>query len=325
MLDTTVSPRLHKRPGAEPPPELPAACVRLLTQYLDYLAAERGLSAASRSAYQRDLMDHLHYAAEMKLDFPAGVRTRHLLAYLSRLGSLGLAPSSLARKRSSLRGFYQFLCGEGMIKNDPAARLGGATRPRRLPSVLTQEEASRLLALPAPQEDSAARRKALRNRLMLELLYGAGLRESELLRLQTTDLDPAHGLARVLGKGRRERLVPLHPLLIRMLADYLRDVRPRLPGAEASLWVFPSSQGKPLSRMGLYKIVRASLLAAGIRRKASPHTLRHTFATHLLENGADLRVIQELLGHADISTTQIYTHVESERLRAVHKKYHPRG
>lgn len=305
------------------------AHAQLLTRYLDYLAAERGLAATSRSAYQRDLLDYLTYIHEMNLDFPTGIRSRHLMAYLARLGSRGLAPASLARKRASLRGFHQFLCAEGVASTDPAARLEGETRRRRrLPSVLSEEEATRLLSIPLPEAGGrrpAAFRKALRNRVMLELLYGAGLRESELLHLELAQLDLQHGFLRVKGKGSKERLVPLHPLACGLVGSYLREVRPHLPGAETSLWLFPSACGRPMSRMGLYKIVREALLAAGITRRASPHTLRHAFATHLLQHGADLRVIQELLGHSDISTTQIYTHVESERLRETHRKYHPRG
>lgn len=325
MLDVANTSRKAQHQLEKAAPEMPALHLRYLCQYLDYLAAERGLSPASRAAYQRDLSDHLAYVAERRLEFPGGITSRHLLAYLARLGSRGLSPASLARKRSSLRGFYRFLCGEGVIGHDPAARLEGRAQARRLPSVLSEEEAARLVSVAVPEGDSAAARKAARNRVMLELLYGAGLRESELLRLKTTDLDLAHACARIVGKGSKERLVPLYPALCKLLEDYLRDVRPWLRGAESSLWIFPSSTGRPLSRMGLYKIVRENLVAAGIRRKASPHTLRHSFATHLLSHGADLRVIQELLGHADISTTQIYTHLESSRLRAVHKKYHPRG
>jgi integrase/recombinase XerD len=301
-----------------------------LRQYLDFITAERGLSSASLDAYNRDLRDHLGYLMEKKIPFPGGVSASHLLAYLASISARGLAPSSLARKRSSLRGFYGFLREEGIINDDPTTLLRGGSPRRRLPSVLNQEEMARLLSVPfsADELEESSKQsnlKAYRNRVMLELLYAAGLRESELINLSISDIHLNQGFIRVMGKGSKERLVPIHPLACELVTTYIKTVRLTLRGAENSTLLFPAPSGAALSRMAVWKIVKHCLTAAGIVKKASPHTLRHSFATHLLQNGADLRVIQELLGHTDISTTQIYTHIEPEHLKKIHKRFHPRG
>jgi integrase/recombinase XerD len=248
------------------------------------------------------------------------VTSRLLREYLYHLKDLGLAPASIRRNVSSLRTYFKFLIGEGHIARDPSERLESPKRWRSLPEVLTVAEIDRLLAAPLLDDPLV-----FRDRAMLELAYGAGLRVSEWISIGLRDLMFDDGLVRVFGKGSKERLVPIGRRAIGALATYVRELRPRLEQGEGKGVLFLNARGEPLTRMGAWKILRKYVERAGIEKHVSPHTLRHSFATHLLEGGADLRAVQEMLGHADISTTQIYTHVDREYLRSVHRQFHPRA
>ncbi len=234
------------------------------------------------------------------------------------LRSRGLASRSLARHLSALRGFFAFAADEGWLSESPAALIENPKLPRLLPDVLSREEVGRLLAAP-----DTTTPLGYRDRTMLELLYACGLRVSELVSMSVSDFDPQAGLLRVMGKGSKERYVPLHESAVGFVLDYLRHWRPLLGPKNDT--VFLNRSGVGLSRQGVWKLIRRYALEAGIVRPVSPHTLRHSFATHLLEGGADLRTVQILLGHSDIMATEIYTHVQSARMVALHRKFHPRS
>jgi integrase/recombinase XerD len=243
-----------------------------------------------------------------------------LREYVYHLTDLGLAPASIRRNVSAVRSYFKFLLGEGHVVRDPSERLETPKRWRTLPEVLGVEEVEKLLAAPSLDEPLA-----FRDRAMLEVAYGAGLRVSEWISLGVRDVMLQDHLVRVFGKGAKQRLVPIGRKAIGAIAIYLRELRPSLEKGEGKGILFLNSRGQPLSRMGAWKILRKYVDQAGIKKPVSPHTLRHSFATHLLEGGADLRAVQEMLGHVDISTTQIYTHVDREYLRSVHKQFHPRA
>jgi integrase/recombinase XerD len=242
-----------------------------------------------------------------------------LREYVYHLKDLGLAGSSIRRNISALRTWFRILLAEGIAVQDPTERLDSPQRWRTLPEVLTVDEVTRLLAAPGLDEPLA-----FRDRAMLELAYGAGLRVSEWITLAVRDVLLEDGLVRVFGKGSKERLVPIGRNAIGATAVYLRELRPVLERGAGHGVLFLNARGAPLTRMGAWKILRKYVTMAAIEKAVSPHTLRHSFATHLLEGGADLRAVQEMLGHADIATTQIYTHVDREYLRTVHRQFHPR-
>ena len=292
----------------------------LLERYDDYLALERGSADRTREAYRRDVERLAGYAVSRGLHAPRELEPGHLRDFVYHLKDLGLSPSSIRRNIAGLRTWFGFLVTEGVLQRDPSDRLELPRRWRTLPEVLTADEVARLLAAPA-QDDPLY----YRDRAMLELAYGAGLRVSEWVGLAVRDVRMDEGLVRVLGKGSKERLVPFGRSALAAIAIYLRELRPRLERGQGQGILFLNARGQPLSRMGAWKILRKHVTTAGIVRRVSPHTLRHSFATHLLEGGADLRAVQEMLGHADVSTTQVYTHVDREYLRSVHRQYHPRG
>jgi integrase/recombinase XerD len=236
------------------------------------------------------------------------------------LKDIGLAPASIRRSVSAIRTYFAFLVGERALERDPAARLETPKRWRTLPRVLAAGDVRRVLE--AASTDSPL---ALRDRAMLELAYGAGLRVSEWIGIGVRDVILAEGIVRVFGKGGKERVVPMGRSAVGAVALYLRELRPMLERGEGQGKLFLNARGRPLTRMGAWEILRKHVRRAGITSRVTPHTLRHSFATHLLEGGADLRAVQEMLGHVDISTTQIYTHVDREYLRSVHRQYHPRG
>ena len=291
-----------------------------LARFVDYVALEQGLSPLTIEAYQRDLRRFTEFAGGKGVAAPVDITAKVLREYVYYLKDLGLAPASIRRNVSAIRTYFKFLTGDGVIVRDPSERLDTPKRWRSLPDVLTVEEVQRIIASPT-FDDSMV----FRDRAMLELAYGAGLRVSEWISVGTRDLLLQDGLVRVFGKGSKERLVPIGRSAIGALAIYLREQRPKLERGEGKGVLFLNSRGRPLSRMGAWKILRGHVKRAGITKHVSPHTLRHSFATHLLEGGADLRAVQEMLGHVDIATTQIYTHVDREYLRSVHKSYHPRG
>ena len=292
----------------------------LLERFQDYLALEQGVSVRTSEAYKRDLDRFATYVNLKGAASPADVGAKTLREYIYHLKDLGLAPASIRRNVSAVRSYFKFLLGEGHVVRDPSERLETPKRWRTLPEVLSVEEVGRILAAPTLDE-----KLAFRDRAMLELAYGAGLRVSEWISLGIRDVLLEDHLVRVFGKGSKERLVPIGRSAIGAIATYLRELRPALEKGEGKGVLFLSARGKPLSRMGAWKILRKYVDRAGIVKAVSPHTLRHSFATHLLEGGADLRAVQEMLGHADISTTQIYTHVDREYLRSVHRQFHPRS
>lgn len=291
-----------------------------LEQFQDYLAYERGLSARTAQAYARDLLRWRDFVMTAGAATPAEVTPRQLREWVFSLKDGGLSPTSIRRAQSALRTYYAFLLADGAVSVDPTDRLQSPRVDRRLPDFLTLDEVTRLLDAPDPTH-------ALywRDRAILELLYASGVRVSELVEIPIAALDLDEGLATIFGKGSKERLVPVGGPARRALERYLREVRPRLDKGAGAGRVFLNARGRPLRREAVWTLVSASARRAGITKKVSPHTLRHTFATHLIEGGADLAAVQELLGHADISTTQIYTHLDRDYLREVHRKYHPRG
>ena len=292
----------------------------LLARFTDYIALEQGLSARTQEAYARDLHRFVEYAEAKAIASPGDITARALREYVYHLKDLGLAPASIRRNVSAVRTYFRFLIGDGIVVRDPSERLETPKRWRTLPDVLTVAEVQQILA--SPTLDDAL---VFRDRALLELAYGAGLRVSEWITVGVRDLLLEDGLVRVFGKGSKERLVPIGRSAIGAAAIYLRELRPKLERGEGKGVLFLNARGKPLTRMGAWKILRAHVDRAGLTKRVSPHTLRHSFATHLLEGGADLRAVQEMLGHVDIATTQIYTHVDREYLRTVHRSYHPRG
>ncbi|HEX7545452.1 MAG TPA: site-specific tyrosine recombinase XerD [Gemmatimonadaceae bacterium] len=291
-----------------------------LERFQEYLALEDGASARTLEAYGRDLARLVVWCTTTGVGAPAALTPSLLRDFVYHLKDIGLSPASIRRSVSATRTYFKFMIGEGQMQSDPSERLETPRKWRTLPEVLTVDEASRLLASVSLDEPLV-----FRDRAMLELAYGAGLRVSEWIELGVQDLMLDQGVLRVFGKGSRERLVPIGRAAIGAVGMYLRELRPRLERGEGKGRLFLNARGKPLSRMGAWKILRKYVKLAGIEKHVSPHTLRHSFATHLLEGGADLRAVQEMLGHADISTTQIYTHVDREYLRSVHKQFHPRG
>ena len=291
-----------------------------LEQFQDYLIFERGLSKRTLSAYQHDLENCIEFLARQGITDPNHVTPTVLRTWIFSLHEVGLAPSSIRRAQSAVRTFFRFLLAEGWLSVDPTERLESPKIRDRLPEFLTKEETQRLLNSPNPQ-------KSLywRDRSILELLYASGVRVSELVGLLISGLDLDDSFITVFGKGGKERIVPVGVPALLTLKRYLSELRPKLDQAEGRGHVYLNARGRPLTRESVWKLVRDSGRRADINKNVSPHTLRHTFATHLLEGGADLAAVQELLGHVDISSTQIYTHVDREYLRQIHGKYHPRA
>ena len=291
-----------------------------LEPFRDYLALEAGHSENTVRAYRRDLRRLGEFALSRGVRNPVDVTRALLRDFVYLLKDLGLSPATIRREVSAIRTYFGFLIGEGRLSVDPSDRLESPQHGRRLPETLTVGEVNAILAAPQVEEPLA-----WRDRAFLELAYGAGLRVSELCGLGLTDLLPSEGLVRVFGKGGKERLVPIGRGVIGAVSTYLHTVRPSLDRGKSVGRVLLNVRGEPLSRVGAWGIVKRCTRRAGITKRVTPHTLRHSFATHLLEGGADLRAVQEMLGHADLSTTQIYTHVDREYLRSVHKQFHPRA
>ncbi len=296
----------------------------LLLDFLAYLEFERGLSRNTLEAYRTDLLQFgrfLEARGVSALDAETG-DVADFLEALARGGAEKppASPATIHRKSACLRSFYRHLRRDGLIAADPAAAISSPRRARKLPQVLTRGEVERLLAQPRGSEPAA-----LRDRALLELLYASGLRASEAIGLELSDVDVEERVLRARGKGSKERLVPIGQAALGALRIYLARGRPALVKALPETRLFVNFRGGALTRQGLYKIVRRHALSAGLADRMSPHTLRHTFATHLLAGGCDLRSVQEMLGHADVSTTQLYTHLSSARLKDVYFKAHPRA
>ncbi len=291
-----------------------------LEGFRDFLALESGHSVNTVEAYVRDLRRLGEFAASRGVRDPARVTRSLLRDHIYLLKDLGLSPATIRRAVSSIRTYFRFLGAEDRVTDDPSDRLASPRRGRVLPDTLTVSEIEALLAAPHLDEPLAWRDRAL-----LELGYGSGLRVSELCGLVITDLLLTENLVRVFGKGGKERLVPVGRSVIGAVSVYLHTLRPTIDRGKSGGRLLLNARGQPLSRVGAWGIVKRAAARAGLTKRVTPHTLRHSFATHLLEGGADLRAVQEMLGHADLSTTQIYTHVDREYLRSVHKQFHPRG
>jgi integrase/recombinase XerD len=293
----------------------------LLDSFIQYLRGERGLSGKSIDAYASDIAVYLADLARREVSTAAAIRQEHITAHLAALGQRGLSRRSQARHLAAIRGFHRFLKDEKLAPADPTEHLETPRADKRLPLFLTRQEVEALLAAPA-----AGTPEGKRDRAMLELLYATGLRVSELVRLSTGDLDLHQGFVIALGKGRKQRLVPVGSTAVTYVKAYLEEAREAFAGRRRrSPALFLTSRGGPFTRQGFWKLIKRYALKAGIRTPLSPHKLRHSFATHLLEGGADLRAVQAMLGHADLSTTQIYTHVNRARLHAVYDAHHPRA
>jgi integrase/recombinase XerD len=302
--------------------QLPDEIVRayLVERFDDFLSLEQGSAERTREAYRGDVLRLAEYALSKGIREPSDLTPRDLRDFVYHLKDIGLAPSSIRRTIAGLRTWFRFLVAEGVIPGDPSDRLELPKKWQTLPEVLSQQEVTRLLAAPV-QEDAMY----YRDKAMLELAYGAGLRVSEWTSVTVRDVHLDDRLVRIMGKGSKERLVPFGRQAAATVAIYLRELRPKLERGAGKGVLFLNARGRPLSRMGAWTILRKHVERARIAKTVTPHTLRHSFATHLLEGGADLRAVQEMLGHADVSTTQVYTHVDREYLRSVHKQYHPRG
>jgi integrase/recombinase XerD len=302
----------------------PARLGDLILDFLGYLELERGLSRNTLEAYRSDLQQFGEFVARRGLE-PLAITPAELAAFISELadgrdGRRPVAPATLQRKVACLRSFYRHMRREQLIAHDPTSELRGPRARAQLPKVLTRDEVARLLAQPAGGAPAA-----LRDRALLETMYACGLRASEAIGLELSELDLEAGILRARGKGSKERIVPIGSKAIASLEAYLDKARPRLVGLREEPRVFVNLRGSGLSRQGLYKIVQRHAKSAGLAHRMSPHTLRHSFATHLLAGGCDLRSLQEMLGHADIATTQIYTHLSADRLRDVYFDAHPRA
>ncbi len=295
----------------------------LVLDFLSYLELERGLSRNTLNAYRTDLLQFGVFLQDRKID-AVDVRPAEIADFLGELAAGADRPpcsaATIHRKAACLRSFYKHLRREEMVVDDPTAALTAPRRTKKLPQVLNYAEVQKLLA--SPRGDGIT---VLRDRAILEVMYAAGLRASETIDLEIADVDLRHGYLRARGKGSKERLVPVGRQAVNAISAYLRSSRPTLVGNRTVPNLFVNFRGGPLSRQGLYKIVQRHAGDAGLAGKMSPHTLRHSFATHLLAGGCDLRAVQEMLGHADISTTQMYTHLSGEQLKKVYFRAHPRA
>jgi len=292
----------------------------LVDAYLNYILIEKGLAARTIAAYARDLQRFLTFLARRGITAPARIERAVILQYLIALRKDRLSARSRARHLVSLRGFFKFLVHEKHLDHNPAQLVELPKSGLKLPEVLSEAEVEALIN--APATTSAV---GMRDTAMLELIYAAGLRVSELINLKILNVNLEAGFVRVLGKGAKERVVPIGSAARDGIAAYIDVARPRLLKTQVSPYLFVARAGKPMSRQGFWKLIKRYGLRAGITKKISPHMLRHSFASHLLEGGADLRAVQVMLGHVDIATTQIYTHVAQKHLKHLHAKYHPRG
>ena len=296
-----------------------------LEKYLDYLGLERGLSNLSLESYRNDIEKFHRYLESHKLD-PEKLRQSDLTGFLEFLRRSGMAPSSIARNLSSIKGYYRFLNRSGETDRNPAQSISGPKLFRPHPGALSIEEVFKLIEVSriACKTDTNKKRLTSRDCALLEFLYGTGARVSEVSDAKREDLYREMGLVRLFGKGKKERVVPMGKAAWDAVREYLEICRPKIAGPHSSDFLFLNNRGGKLSRMGIWKILNKYVSASGITRKVSPHTLRHSFATHLLAGGADLIAVQELLGHADITTTEIYTHLDNEFLISEHREFHPR-
>lgn len=293
---------------------------KLLANFLNYLTVERGLAGNTREAYGRDLRDFFGFLARRNICSVLEADKHLITAYLIELQKAGKVPATIARHLAAVKGFFRFLVNEGVQEKDPTINLETPRLRPKLPHILSVEEVDRLLKQP-----DTGRVDGLRDKAMLEVIYGTGLRVSELCSLNVDDLNSDLGYVRCIGKGSKERIVPIGGPAIEAVNTYLRLSRVKLLKRAAEKALFLNCHGRRLTRQGFWKLIKKYTELAGIRKEITPHTLRHSFATHLLENGADLRSVQEMLGHADITTTQIYTHLTRNKIREIYSRTHPRA
>ena len=292
----------------------------LIDRYLNYLLIEKGLSNTTLASYSADMVRYQEFLHLNKIKRISATDTALILKHLISLRDAGLSARSRARHLVSIRGFYRFMVHERILKHDPARLVDLPKTSMKLPDVLSVEEITQLLE--APDTDKP---RGVRDRAMLELLYAAGLRVSELVNLKLQDINLEAGFVRVLGKGSKERLVPIGLTAKEKVESYLEKSRISLLKNRASPYLFVARAAKPITRQGFWKLLRKYAALSQLNKKVTPHSLRHSFASHLLEGGADLRAVQVMLGHVDIATTQIYTHVARQQLKKVHAQFHPRG
>ncbi len=292
----------------------------LADQYLNYLLIEKGLSEKTLDSYGSDMAMYLSFLEENKINNISDADTPVILKHLISMRDSGLGARSRARHLVTIRGFYRFLVQEKLLKHDPTRLIDLPKSGLKLPDVLSVEEVRLLLSIPDTKTPTGSRDAA-----MIELLYAAGLRVSELINLKLQAVNMEAGFVRVFGKGSKERVVPIGLFAKEKIDDYLKTARPLILKSIVSRYLFVARAGKPMTRQGFWKLIKRYALKAGFNKKITPHSLRHSFASHLLEGGADLRAVQLMLGHVDISTTQIYTHVAREHLKKIHEKFHPRG
>lgn len=291
-----------------------------LDLFISYLAVEKGLSVNTQEAYSRDLTRYLEFLERLGRLTPGSVTSGDVAAFLSRLMEMKIAPRSRARCLSAIRMFHKFLMIESYADSNPASIIEAPRTLQKLPEFLASQEIDALMSACAGNFG-----ESIRDMAMLELLYATGLRVSELVNLKLREVNLDSGYLMTLGKGSKERLVPIGETARQRVAEYLETVRGKQDPTGQNRFLFLSRLGEPMSRQAFWNIIKKRAYQAGISKNISPHTLRHSFATHLLENGADLRSVQVMLGHADLSTTQIYTHVTRERLKRLHQQIHPRG
>ena len=297
---------------------------RYFTQYLHFLSLEKNASPNTLASYRLDLTRYLQFLESVDVTAPDKISGDHVSRFLGRLHDQNLSPRSISRCISALRGFHKYLVIDGITHHNPTESIAPPKLGRSLPGVLTQPEVEAILQ--QPRSGPRDRRNLwIRDRAILEVLYATGIRVSELITLRQSDIQPSQEVIRVFGKGSKERVVPIGKSALRWLERYGAECRSHLVRGSAGDAVFLNARGSPLTRMAIWKIVQTYAARAGVGRAVHPHTFRHSFATHLLEGGADLRAVQEMLGHSDISTTQVYTHIDREYLKEVHRTFHPRG
>ncbi len=293
--------------------------------YLHYLQLEKNVSENTIASYTHDIKRYVEYLQHQHVEGLERVTERHMSRYIALLHRNGLSPRSVTRSLSAIKGFHKFLVGDGVVRANPTENIDRPKLPRSLPDVLTQSEVDTILNRPAPSPRDK-RHLWLRDKAILETLYATGMRVSETVGLRQANVLADEGLVRVFGKGSKERIVPIGGSALRWIARYRQEARPLLlKRGKSQDALFLNARGTSMTRMSIWNIVREYSTKAGITKDVHPHTFRHSFATHLLEGGADLRAVQEMLGHSDISTTQIYTHIDREYLKEVHRTFHPRG
>ncbi len=291
-----------------------------MDNYTNYLAVEKGLARNTLDSYRRDLKKFLTFMRKQEVTAPGQVDREALNHFIATLKKEGFATSTITRCIASIRSFFNFLLQEGIIENNPALELESPKIEKKLPRVLSTKEIDKLLSQPRKSQHNGLRDKA-----MLELLYASGIRVSELVALDITDFDPHVGFLRCRGKGMKERIVPIGSVAINHVSEYLDNSRAKLLKKNGESALFVNHHGSRMTRQGFWKILKKYVRKSNINGEVTPHTLRHSFATHLLENGADLRSVQEMLGHSDISTTQIYTQITRRKIREIYDKTHPRA